>query len=76
MNCPDTAYLLDEIERFLALTKMKPTAFSVKATDGKDRHLVRKLRTGREMKSRTRERTRQFMSEYALAETVAAAAGE
>lgn len=71
-----TDQLLDEIERFLALTGMKPTAFSVRATDGKDRHLVRKLRTGREMKSRTRERTRQFMSEYALAATATAPADE
>lgn len=57
--------LLDEIERFLALTSMKPTKFSVRATEGKDRHLVRKLRTGREMKSRTRERVRQFMADFA-----------
>lgn len=61
-----TPSLLEEVERFLALTGMKPTAFSVAATDGKDRHLVRTLRKGRETWPRTQEKVRRFMSDYAL----------
>lgn len=62
-----TPSLLDEVERFLALTGMKPTAFSVAATGGKDRHLVRTLRNGRETWPRTQAKVRQYMSDYALA---------
>lgn len=61
-----TSSLLDEVERFLTLTGMKPTAFSVAATEGKDRHLVRTLRTGRQTWPATQERVRQFMNDYAL----------
>lgn len=57
--------LIDEIERFLALTGMKPTAFSVAATNGKDRHLVRSLRNGRQMWPATKDRIRQYMTDYA-----------
>ena len=55
----------DEMERFLALTKMKPTVFSVAATQGKDRHLVRSIRAGRRLWPDTQERIRRFMTEYA-----------
>ncbi|HWW56379.1 MAG TPA: hypothetical protein VN047_05770 [Sphingopyxis sp.] len=62
-----TENLLDEIERFLAITGMKPTAFSIAATGGKDRHLVRTLRAGRQMWPDTQGRIRKYMTEYALA---------
>jgi hypothetical protein len=62
-----TPSLLDEVERFLTLTGMKPTAFSVAATGGRDRHFVRTLRAGRQTWPATQERVRQFMNDYALA---------
>ena len=62
-----TENLLDEIERFIAITGMKPTAFSIAATEGKDRHLVRTLRAGRQMWPDTQDRIRRYMTEYARA---------
>ncbi|KKC27310.1 hypothetical protein WP12_03960 [Sphingomonas sp. SRS2] len=55
--------LLDEIERFLALTKMKPTRFSLDAVG--DAHFVRHLRIGRQYYPRTALKARQYMREYA-----------
>lgn len=56
--------LIDEIERFLALTGMKPTVFSINASGGKDRHLIRTLRAGRQMWPATQDRIRKYMSDY------------
>lgn len=54
--------LLPEIERFLALTKMTPTAFSQAAI--KDRHFVRQLRKGRRVWPETAQKARDFMDAH------------
>lgn len=56
--------LLSEIEAFLVSHEMKPTTFSLLATDGKDRHFVRQLRAGRRVWPETAKRIRQFMVTY------------
>ncbi len=55
--------LLDEIERFLALTKIAPTRFSLDAVG--DAHFVRHLRTGRQYYPRTAAKARAYMRDYA-----------
>ncbi|ALJ14100.1 hypothetical protein [Sphingopyxis macrogoltabida] len=61
-----TSPILDEIERFLALTGMKPTPFSLRVTGGKDRHLVRAARNGRQLRPAMQEKARRFMTDYAM----------
>lgn len=49
-----------EIERYLAITEMKPTRFGILAA--KDPRLVFDLRNGREPRSATMRRVTEFMS--------------
>lgn len=54
--------LLAEIEAFLLAHELAPTTFGQLAT--KDRHLVRNMRTGRQVTLQTADRIRNFMSTY------------
>jgi hypothetical protein len=51
--------LLTEIDAFLATQELKETTFGEAAL--RDRHFVRQLREGREPRSRTVARVRQYM---------------
>jgi hypothetical protein len=51
---------LREIERFLADRDMSPTRFGLLALN--DREFVRRLRRGSDVRTRTIEKVRQFMS--------------
>jgi hypothetical protein len=54
--------LLSEIETFIAAHKMRPTRFGQLAVN--DPHLVKDLKGGREVMSRTAQRIRDFMLTY------------
>jgi predicted Ser/Thr protein kinase len=51
--------LLEEIEAFLELSTLSPTAFGEKAMN--DRHLVRRLRDGGSVTLKTADKLRTFM---------------
>ena len=54
--------LLTEIEKFLETHDMAPTKFGDDALG--DRHFVRQLREGRDLRLSTLEKVRQFMATY------------
>ncbi|NOW44082.1 hypothetical protein FHW96_000209 [Novosphingobium sp. SG751A] len=64
--------LLHDIETFIVETGIAPTALGVGATG--DRHLVRQMRQGREVFSRTEKRIRDFMERYRGAHEVTSTA--
>lgn len=54
--------LLGEVESFLETTGMSPSVFGEKLMN--DRHLVRRLRAGREVTLTTADRIRDFISDH------------
>lgn len=58
-QAPDPDPILAEIESFLAVSGITPTAFGVRALN--DPTLVRELRAGRECKRATRARILEFI---------------
>ncbi|WP_143005035.1 hypothetical protein [Novosphingobium aromaticivorans] len=54
--------LLDDIEQFLERHALSATALGQQALG--DRHFVRQLRAGRDVRMSTVERVRRFMDEY------------
>lgn len=65
-----SAKLLQEIDVFLGLTRMKPTNFGKAALN--DPAFYGKLRNGRRLYGETEDRVRQYMVDYARAQRVAA----
>lgn len=61
--------LLAEIEGFASQHGMSDAAFGEASLN--DRHLVRQLRAGRELRSATLARVRKFMAEYRPAQVAA-----
>lgn len=53
------APILEQIDRYLEKTGMRPTTFGLKAIN--DPHLVGRLRAGGDVTTRTAERLRDFM---------------
>ena len=59
---PPMAALLSDIEAFLAASGMSESAFGTAAIN--DKHLIRQMREGRELKYETEQRIRSFIASY------------
>ena len=59
---PPMAALLADIEAFLEASGISESAFGTAAIN--DKHLIRQMRDGRELKYDTEQRIRSFMARY------------
>lgn len=61
----DPADILNQVEAFLNKTGMAPTTFGIRSTG--DRHLVRQMRQGRELRRALRSKVADFIASYSEA---------